>query len=199
MPAAKNPNRSGSKRVLDDATCKTCGLSFRPRTKAQRFCGRTCKRLPAVAVANKRRRKPRTDCVVCGKEALRAHRRYCSLACYWKEKKGITKSEETRRNMSKSQKNVWDRKGRILGVRASLNRIRNTPAWIRFRFGMLARDAYSCRNCGTSEAELELHHVRPASRYPSLYMEPDNVITLCKPCHIQTPTYAGKLNQIERK
>ena len=57
---------------------------------------------------------------------------------------------------------------------------------------ILIRDDYKCRVCGyeldTSffhgrNKQLEIHHIIPASEEMALYLDKDNLITLCEDCH----------------
>jgi hypothetical protein len=56
------------------------------------------------------------------------------------------------------------------------------PRWDKKRKEILKRDCYTCRNCGTSNEELHVHHIKYFSEdpwdCPDIYL-----ITLCKSCH----------------
>ena len=62
------------------------------------------------------------------------------------------------------------------------------PAYVQWRNAVLARDAYRCRRCGRQcrkyEKGLAAHHIRPYATEPSLRLELDNGLTLCRPCHM---------------
>lgn len=49
------------------------------------------------------------------------------------------------------------------------------------RHAILARDNYTCQNCGTKDSVLEVHHLVFRSEGGS--DEPENLITLCRKCH----------------
>ncbi|MGI8618354.1 MAG: FAD-dependent thymidylate synthase [Gemmatimonadaceae bacterium] len=61
----------------------------------------------------------------------------------------------------------------------------------RLRLEILARDAYRCRLCGRDKARLVMHHVLPVWYRPDLAAEIDNIVTVCRTCHLQ------RLNQRE--
>lgn len=49
-----------------------------------------------------------------------------------------------------------------------------------------ARDGYRCRDCGAEKhgrRSLHLHHLKPWAGNPEHRFDPDNVVTLCAPCH----------------
>lgn len=51
----------------------------------------------------------------------------------------------------------------------------------------LERDKYACRHCGvTAKKGLHVHHIVPRSQGGSNYV--DNLMTLCKECHIEIHT-----------
>ncbi|MFF1908633.1 HNH endonuclease [Kitasatospora sp. NPDC058218] len=57
--------------------------------------------------------------------------------------------------------------------------------WASRRSKVLARDRFRCQRCGARE-RLEVDHFVPVARGGS--WEPDNLWTLCRPCH-QVKTY----------
>lgn len=67
-----------------------------------------------------------------------------------------------------------------------------TPRYREWRSHVFQRDNYTCQACGQVGGTLQADHELPYSRYPDLRYEILNGRTLCKPCHLNTPTY-GKL------
>ena len=49
--------------------------------------------------------------------------------------------------------------------------------------GVKNRDNNCCQVCGEKDKPLEVHHIFPQSRYPSLMGDTSNLITLCQSCH----------------
>ena len=54
--------------------------------------------------------------------------------------------------------------------------------WARVRRRILERDGYRCRECGCA-GRLEVHHLIPLERGGSA-LDPVNLLTLCRGCHI---------------
>jgi 5-methylcytosine-specific restriction endonuclease McrA len=48
---------------------------------------------------------------------------------------------------------------------------------------VLARDNYTCKNCGSKDKPLHCHHIYPASIDPIESADLDNCMTLCEDCH----------------
>ena len=77
---------------------------------------------------------------------------------------------------------------------ASKKRLALVAKYAAFRLGILARDGYACRYCGTKRGPLDVHHVlKPRARY---LMEPDACITLCRRHHEMT-TAAYRQGRLE--
>ena len=50
------------------------------------------------------------------------------------------------------------------------------------------RDKYRCQLCGISLRERgssQVDHIIPRSKAPALALDPNNLRTLCRPCHIK--------------
>jgi group II intron reverse transcriptase/maturase len=59
-------------------------------------------------------------------------------------------------------------------------------AWAEARLAALQRDGYHCVKCG-SPNHLHVHHIRPRKKGGTTQI--DNLQTLCKDCHAQTPSW----------
>src|SRR5262249_33351376 len=72
-------------------------------------------------------------------------------------------------------------------------------AWIERRREVLARDGGRCVRCGTNTGLLDAHHI--IARRHGGTDELDNLITLCKVCHFQTPSHGrpSRDEKISRK
>ncbi len=89
------------------------------------------------------------------------------------------------------------------GIRLRLSEAKTgekNPQWkggitkraIKIRRGMrdirpqiMARDGYRCRVCA-GRKRLEMHHIIPVWARPDLILEPENIATICRACHLKT-------------
>lgn len=78
------------------------------------------------------------------------------------------------------------------GVTSENERIRKSPAYKEWRKMVFQCDDYTCVLCGVKGGDLQADHIKPFSLYPELRLQLSNGRTLCKPCHIRTPTYGYK-------
>jgi hypothetical protein len=121
--------------------------------------------------------------------------------------KGRKHSESEKIKMSVSQKErfkkspVWN-KGLKLGERApnwrggvSLLRSprRYGDDWAKIRYLVYKRDKFTCQECGINNVKLDVHHIIPflLSKDNSI----DNLITLCRPCHMRVERLYTKQNK----
>ena len=58
------------------------------------------------------------------------------------------------------------------------------PKYKKARFVARKRDKFKCRKCG-SKIKIQVHHIRPYHNNPSLLSDVNNLISLCKSCHVQ--------------
>ncbi len=70
-----------------------------------------------------------------------------------------------------------------------------TPEELHWRTSVLVRDGHKCVSCGSTD-RLEADHIQPKAIYPDLKYSIDNGRTLCHACHVQTPTYGGKVKRL---
>lgn len=63
----------------------------------------------------------------------------------------------------------------------------HSKEWEKTREYILMRDAYLCRRCGAPATEVHhLIHIRPDNIWdPSITMNPDNLVSLCRACHFE--------------
>ena len=54
--------------------------------------------------------------------------------------------------------------------------------WQAKRDQIIKRDNYTCQICGNKPKVLNVHHIIPAT-WQELYLDDDNLITLCRYCH----------------
>lgn len=121
--------------------------------------------------------------------------------------KGRKLSEETKKKISIAHKgkisscrgkekpymkgsNHWNWKGGINPINDTLRKSLEMKLVAEATF---KRDNFTCKECGKIGGRLEAHHIKPFAYFPELRFALDNLITLCKDCHIKTDTYAGKI------
>lgn len=75
-----------------------------------------------------------------------------------------------------------DRTGRMTPARRQHQAFITSPEWRRLRKKVIARDGHQCTSCGSTK-DLTAHHLVPVRVDPSLALDMDNCITLCRPCH----------------
>jgi len=59
-----------------------------------------------------------------------------------------------------------------------------TQEYIVWREAVLARDDFTCQNCGSKE-DLQAHHIIPVNENPDFSFVVTNGVTICKKCHRQ--------------
>ena len=159
-----------------DSNCLRCGASFRcnaSRAKYRR--GRYCS--PHCAYAARVRKTPTALCAECSCP-LTSTSKYCSRRCMYVHLSG-SGSPRWRGGHSKMRGSKWE------AIRRTIKR----------------RDGAKCRHCGISQQEsrakygqgLHVHHIKPFHDCESeaAANHPDNLITLCRACHLKTEPKAG--------
>ena len=64
----------------------------------------------------------------------------------------------------------------------------SSKAWREMRQMIKLRDKYRCTICGIGLRERgssQVDHIIPRSKAPALALDPNNLRTLCRPCHIK--------------
>lgn len=70
----------------------------------------------------------------------------------------------------------------------------------RWRKAVYNRDNYTCVECGDSTGHnLEADHIKPRYLFPKLTFDINNGRTLCKSCHMQTPTWGARAKKLTRE
>jgi len=63
-----------------------------------------------------------------------------------------------------------------------------------WRIKVLTRYEHTCQKCGTDNAWIQAHHIKPYAGYKELRLDVDNGIALCKKCHDYFHSNYGKVN-----
>lgn len=62
-----------------------------------------------------------------------------------------------------------------------------------WRNNVFKRDDYTCQMCFKKNIYLEADHIKPWSKYPELRYDIENGRTLCRDCHMKTPTWGARI------
>lgn len=117
--------------------------------------------------------------------------KFCSRGCYLKWQVGRPKSEAFKaycRTRTGDKCPTW--KGGITPERV---RIRNSLELRSWREDVFARDGHTCQDCNAKSEKgktvyLHAHHLKSFAKYPELWFEITNGVTLCKKCHYKRHT-----------
>lgn len=100
----------------------------------------------------------------------------------------LKKAYETIEQLNKNQNKEGNKQKETNKNKKTTSKIGRTKEYKEFRLRILERDNYKCQECGSSY-RLQIHHLKPKSKYPELIMEPSNCITLCITCHSKTDNF----------
>jgi len=153
--------------------CEVCFNEFEPKNTLQKFCSQVCRR-KSLTVRNSIKRSVKRKilfsqiekvkkCLVCDKEfEIRQQfrkQKYCSEQC----------SKRAERLFGKKRQTDLDYKNR---TRYGGN-----------QFNVLERDNYTCQICENTN-QLVIHHKDLSGQSDNPNNDMDNLITLCRRCHI---------------
>lgn len=152
--------------------CEICGKEYEGRSFSK-YCSANCKRIRDNKVANDKKSKKRKlsweqmehtkECEICGCtfELTQKHRsqKYCSSKCRRKAE-------------------------RVFGSKKDVD----SKYKDEIRFGgnrkkVLLRDDYTCTMCG-NKRNLVVHHIDFSGQGDNPNNDLDNLVTLCRKCHI---------------
>lgn len=77
-----------------------------------------------------------------------------------------------------------------------------TAAWKRCRLGVLERDNYICQQCllaGRLTVANTVHHIKALEEHPELALDPENLESVCPPCHNKEHPEKGRRKMEEPK
>ena len=97
-------------------------------------------------------------------------------------KKGLTPWNKNLKGYLAGEKNpFW--KNNAMKNYPELEQIRKSPEYVKVMRETKKRDDYRCFWCGERGGKLHSDHILPFIDYPRLRLEPNNIQTLCVPCH----------------
>ena len=88
-------------------------------------------------------------------------------------------SEETKRKMSLALGGDGD----ISNPMRLRKRARRSTGYKKWRYSVLERDSFTCRNCGIRGIKLIAHHILQFSKFRQFKFDLWNGLTVCEPCH----------------
>lgn len=108
--------------------------------------------------------------------------------------KGTPHTMEHREYMSRIMRGAknWQWKG---GIKSENTRTRKSFEYRIWRTSVFERDDYTCQICEVRGGKLEADHIKLFSLYPELRFDINNGRTLCKTCHLKTPTWGSHKGQ----
>ena len=77
------------------------------------------------------------------------------------------------------------------GITPENHKLRRTPEYVAWRISVFERDGYTCQFCAQVGGELHADHIKPFSLFPEHRVDINNGRTLCRRCHMLTPSYLG--------
>jgi 5-methylcytosine-specific restriction endonuclease McrA len=92
--------------------------------------------------------------------------------------KSAAEREAARQRMKGAGNHRW--RGGISSQAVALRRCVNA-----LRPTVYARDSHCCRLCGKRGGHLSIHHILPVWARPELVCDPENMVTLCRCCHLK--------------
>ena len=169
--------------------CKKCNKEVTRYAINKGFCSQSC--------SNRARKGFHTlelICKTCTKKfkvrkCESKNRLYCSLLCVFSSEE-YRKKHSDKIGLFKKGSKHWNWKG---GITPSHLSLRASPIFQEFKRKIRNRDNYTCQKCGIRGVRLDVDHIRPFSLFPELRLDASNCRTLCRPCHIKTDTWAGKV------
>ena len=96
---------------------------------------------------------------------------------------GRKASEETKFKQSIAQ--LGEKGSNWQGGKTQGQRIRMTAVYRKWRIAVLKKDNYTCQVCLKRGGNLEVHHIKPFSKYPELWIDINNGQAMHRICHTQ--------------
>lgn len=129
-----------------------------------------------------------------GRTLSEEHKKKLSIANKGRVSIGHPHTMEHRKYMSQLMQGAknWQWKG---GIKSENRRIRKSLEYRLWRTSVFTRDDYTCQICKVRGGRLEADHIKLFSTHPELRFDINNGRTLCKPCHLKTPTWGSHKGQ----
>lgn len=108
-----------------------------------------------------------------------------------KKKIGLSNSiaQKGKKRPWRAGANTWSWKGGVTNKNEAIRKSMEYKIW---RKSVFERDDFTCQICKVRGVELQADHIKPFAYYPELRFDINNGRTLCKPCHMTTPTYSNR-------
>lgn len=79
------------------------------------------------------------------------------------------------------------------GLSSENEKIRHSKKYREWREAVFERDDYTCQLCGVRGGVLNADHILKFSLFPELRFDAINGRTLCRQCHLNTPTFGRSI------
>lgn len=183
MRGNNNPNWKGG---FIKKVCPLCGKEFivELKNKGKKYCSKKCWRIH------------RSEIMKGENNPFYNKKHFEDFKCYIsKLNKGRKHTDEAKRKMSEKRKGRKFTKEHRLKISKALykgscyktfkEKIRRSWYYKEWRRQVFERDDYTCQICGKKGCYLEVHHIKPFSKFPELWFDVDNGLAVCKKCHIE--------------
>lgn len=182
---------------MNNCKCLHCGVTFHTKqSQINRgrgvFCSKKCQNTHKI-------KRKLLSCANCGDDFLvklsdfNRGVRCCSVSC--SAKKRTIRKPKIKIGVASGSRH-WNWKG---GLKEKHQRMRTSLKYKKFRTRIFERDKYACQQCGVAGGYLEVEHKKPIAIFPELIYTETNAVTLCRPCHKETPTFGYKLMHLINK
>jgi len=87
---------------------------------------------------------------------------------------------------------VCKKKGQDRGISSENEKQRKSGLYKQWRRAVFQRDNFTCQECGQHGGILNADHIMPFFLFPTLRFDVENGRTLCRACHLETPTFGRR-------
>ena len=198
-----------NKQIPIDKKCLNCHKIFSvvKWEQKRKFCSLKCKSEDMKGLTPWNKNSLTKNCLICKKEFYVGHarktkrnqRKHCSIKCRAISqvgKEGWSKGKP-RYNMRGENHPMWNG-----GSKDERNNLMQQIEYKNWRKEVFERDNYACQICGIrakkglgKRVSLEADHIKPWATFPNLRYVIDNGRTLCRSCHMQTPSWGVNIHK----